>query len=256
MTINVQFVIITFVQAKLPDRTLAYLHPGEMTMNSPSSTTIGQIAIVLSIVAILGLIFITLFYTLDNGIAGPFGTLNDICVALGGVLSGGLILKLYPVHRNYAPRMSRLSLGSGLIGAFLAPVGSCLAIFNVTGWFLAGLVTTFGYAFIGLWLLGVNLSARGWYAFPRRLAQFGILTGGVMVVGLLVFPGILSRSDVADSAQWFSLAGLFLGGLGWNILYTTWCVWLGRLLLSNRLVLQLSSTAEQIQPHLAVSPTD
>jgi hypothetical protein len=211
-------------------------------VKTSSSTTIGRNAIALAVVAILGLVFITLFYTLFEGSGGPFGTLNDICVAFGGILSGGLVWKLYANHRTYAPRMSRFALGSGLIGACLAPLGSSFAIFDVTGWVLAGLVTTFGYALIGLWLLGLNYSALHWLALPQRLAQFGMVAGGIATIGILAGPGIIARTDAMESAQWFVLAGLYVGGLGWNILYTIWCIWLGRLLLSNRLELQLSAT--------------
>jgi hypothetical protein len=175
-------------------------------------------------VAFSGLAFITLFYT----IGGPFGTLNDLCVALGAVLSGGLAWMLYPMHRSYAPRLGRLALGSGLVGACLAPIGSSFAIFDVTGWFLAGLVTTFGYALIGLWLLELNYSALRRLALPQQLAQFGVIAGGIASVGILAGPGIIARTDAIESAQWFVLAGLYVGGLGWNILYAIWCIWLGR----------------------------
>ena len=55
-------------------------------MKSFSSTTTGRIAIAIGIVATAGLLFITLFYTLPNGMSGSYGSLNDICVALGGIL--------------------------------------------------------------------------------------------------------------------------------------------------------------------------
>ncbi len=213
-------------------------------MNTSSSATIGRIAIITAVVAIVGLIFIALFYGLIDSGGGPFGTLNDLCVAIGGILSGVLVWMLYPMHRSYTPRASWFALASGLIGACLAPFGSSLVIFNITGWFLAGLVTTFGYALIGLWLLGLNNSALRWPAFPRGLAQFGIVAGGVMVIGILAAPGILARTDAMESAQWFVLAALFIGGLGWNILYTIWCIRLGRRLLSKRLELQVATTAE------------
>lgn len=212
-------------------------------MKSTSSEAIGRIALALAIVATIGLASITLFYALFSGNGGPFGTLNDICVALGGILSGVLAWKLYPFHRQSAPQLSRIALASGLLGASLAPIGSGMAIFDVTGWFLAGLVTTFGYALIGLWLLGLNYSARGWPAFPRRLALFGMVAGGIAAIGVLAGLGIVTGTDTTDSAPWFISTALYLGGLGWNILYTIWCFWLGRLLLSKRLVLQLSTSA-------------
>ncbi len=40
----------------------------------------------LALVAIIGLVFITLFYSLIESGGGLFGTLNDVCVALGGIL--------------------------------------------------------------------------------------------------------------------------------------------------------------------------
>jgi hypothetical protein len=107
-------------------------------------------------------------------------------------------------------------------------------IFNITGWFLAGLVTTFGYSMIGLWLVGLNYSALNWHAFPRGLAQYGLITGWVMVIGLLSAPGILAGADTMETASWFVLIALFVGGLGWNVLYTIWCIGLAALLLTNR----------------------
>lgn len=203
-------------------------------MSTFSSSSIGRIAIAIAVVELIGLVFITLFYS----IGGLFGPLNDLCVGLGGILSGGLAWMLYPMHRSHAPRLSRFTLGAALIGACIAPVGSGLVILRVTGWFFAGLVTTFGYSLIGLWLLALSYSALRWRAFPRRLAQLGIIAGAITAIGLLASPGILVGTDAINSAQWFVLASMFLGGLGWAILYTIWCMWLGRLLASQRLDLQ------------------
>ncbi len=60
-------------------------------MRASSATTTGQIAIALGIVTIIGLIFITFFYSHPGSAGNPFGTLNDVCVALGGVLNAGLM---------------------------------------------------------------------------------------------------------------------------------------------------------------------
>jgi hypothetical protein len=190
-------------------------------------------------VAIAGLGAIALF----AGLGEPFGTLNDVCVGVGGLMSGGLAWTLYPFTRLAAPRLSRLALGSSWLGALLAAAGSALVICHVTGWFLAGLVTTFGYALIGLWLLGTNLAALNRPAFPRRLAYLGMVAGGVASSGVLAGPGILARTDAMISAPWYVSTSIYTAGLGWNILYTIWCLWLGRLLASNRVDLQASSTA-------------
>lgn len=205
-------------------------------MKRHSMNTIGLVAILLALVAIVGLVFITLFYTLKPG--NHFGTLNDYCVALGGILSGVLATMMFPFHRPYAPRASWLALISAWIGALIASLGSWLVITSRTGWFLAGLVTTFGYAIIGLWVFGLNYSARRWLVFPPRLATYGMIVGSLMAVGLLAGPEIIARIDSMDLAHWNGLLALFLGGVSWNILYTIWCIWLGRLLLSNKLTLQ------------------
>lgn len=199
-------------------------------MSSFSSATIGRLATAIAIVGVLGLICIALFAALG----GPFGTLNDICVGLGGVLSGGLAWLLYPTNRTSAPRLSRVALGTNWVGAALCALGSGLVIGHVTGWFLAGLVTTFGYALIGLWLVATNLSGAGMPVLPKRFTRFGIVAGGIAASGVLAGPGILARNDAIVSAPWFVSASLYVGGLGWSLLYTMWCLWLGRLLLSHR----------------------
>lgn len=207
-------------------------------MTNHSSSTIGRIAISVGIVELIGLAFIAIFYAFIDSFGEPFGTLNDLCVALGGILSGWLVWKLHPTQGANAGGESSLGRASGLAGAVLAPLGSALVISNVTGWFLAGLVTTLGYALIGLWLLLLNTSARSSGAVPRSLDRFGILTGVAMAIGLLAAPGIFAGIDAEETAPWFVLVGLFLGGLGWNILYPIWCISFGRLLISNKLILE------------------
>ena len=149
-----------------------------------------------------------------------------------GILSGVLAWMLYRAHHAYAARTADVARALALAGAIIAPLGSVLVIADVTGWVLAGLVTTFGYALIGLWLLCINISALGWPGYPRRLAIFGIVAGSGMAIGLLAAPGILAGIDSTDSASWYILVALYLGGLGWNILYSIWCVWFGRLAMS------------------------
>src|SRR5512142_101427 len=109
-------------------------------MRTSSASTTGQIAIALAVVIVIGLIFITFFYTfLEHG-KGSLGTVNDICVAVGGILSGGLAWALYPTHHSHAPRESRFTFASALVGACLILIGSTLSLFHIAGWLLARLV--------------------------------------------------------------------------------------------------------------------
>lgn len=197
-------------------------------MEPLSSKTTARTALILAGVAILGLVFITLFYMVSGGSGGPFGTLNDICVALGGILSGVLAWRLYPAQRAYTPRLSRLALVSGLLGAIIAPIGSIMAIFDMSGWFLAGLVGTLGYALIGLWLLSLNYALHGRLELPKSLTLLGMAAGVLMMVGFLALPGVAARMDLPETAPWFVATALYVGGFGWNILYAIWCIWFGR----------------------------
>lgn len=197
-------------------------------MSAHSLSATGRTAISITAVALMGLVFIALFFA----IGGPFGTLNDICVGVGGILSARLAWMLYPMHRSRAPRGSRFVLAAAVLGACVVAVGSGLVIFKITDWFLAGLVTTFGYGLIGAWLLGLNSSLLRSTEFSRQLSLLGTVAGAVAAIGLLAFPGILARVDAAGSAPWFVSGSMYVGGLGWNILYAVWCMLLGRMLVT------------------------
>ena len=215
-------------------------------MSRFAPSTIGRVALAVAVVELIGLVFIAMFYGFIDTIDGPFGTLNDLCVALGGILSGLLAWTLYRAHHSYAARAGDVACALALAGAIIAPLGSVLVIADVTGWFLAGLVTTFGYALIGLWLLCTNISALGWPGYPRRLAIFGIFAGSGMAIGLLAAPGILAGIDSTDSASWYILVALYLGGLGWNILYSIWCIWFARLSMTRGFSLAGTASTQQI----------
>ena len=196
------------------------------------------LAIAIGGVTLLGVVLLILFFTFD----GFFGTLNDLCNASEAILSALLAWMLYPAHRAYSPRLSQFLLTAALVGALVASIGSAFVIFDITGYFLAGLMNFFGYALVGLWLLGLNYSAQRRNGWPRRLVRFGLLSGASMAVGLLTGPGIVGRIDNPELAPWFVYVAP-VASLGWLLLYPIWCIWLGRLLLSNRLSAQLATEA-------------
>ena len=155
-----------------------------MTANNSPSRTLGWLAIAIGGVILIGDVSLMLFFTIGSF----FGTFNDLCVAFAAILSGLLALILYPANRAYSPRLSQLLLTAALVGALVASIGSALVIFDITGYFLAGLMNFFGYALVGLWLLGLNYSAQRRNGWPRRLVRFGLVSGASMAVGLLTGP--------------------------------------------------------------------
>jgi len=200
-----------------------------MTTNNSPSRTVGWLAIALGGVALLGTVSLILFFTFG----AYFGTLSDLCIAFEAILSALLAWTLYPAHRALSPRLSQLLLTAALVGALVASIGSAFVIFDITGWFLAGLMNFFGHALVGLWLLGLNYFARRTDRWPRHLVRFGLVSGAIMAIGLLTGPGIVGRVDDPALAPWF-VTGAQVASVGWLLLYPIWSVWLGRLLLRER----------------------
>jgi hypothetical protein len=203
-----------------------------MTANNLPSRTLGWVAIAIGGVTLIGVVSLILFFT----IGAFFGTLSDLCIALEAVLSALLAWMLYPAHRTYSPRLSRFLLTAVLVGSLVAFIGSAFVIFDITGWFLAGLMNFFGYALVGLWLLGLNyyFVQRRDIRWPPRFVQLGLVSGAIMAIGLLTGPGIVGRVDDPELAPWF-VSGAQVASLGWLLLYPIWSIWLGRLFLTNRL---------------------
>jgi hypothetical protein len=198
-----------------------------MATSNFSSDITGWVAIATGIAGLLALAFIILFFSVGQ----PFGTLNDICIAITAILSGVLAWMLYPEYHAQAPLLSQVALVVVWIGTLVVTAGSVLVIFGVTGWFLAGLYMAAGNALIGLWFLGLNYSAYIRNSLPHSIVIFGLVIGGIMALGLAAIPGILARIDAWDSAPWYVNYIGQAGALGWLVLYPIWCILLGRGLL-------------------------
>ena len=127
------------------------------------------LAITIGGVILIGDLSLILFFTFGSF----FGTFNDLCIAFAAILSALLAWMLYPAHRAYSPRLGQSLLTAALVGALVASIGSAFVIFDITGWFLAGLMNFFGNALVGLWLLGLNYIAQRRSTWQRRLVQFG-----------------------------------------------------------------------------------
>jgi hypothetical protein len=198
-----------------------------MMANSFSSEIISRIAVATGISGLLGLVFITLFFTVGQ----PFGTLNDIFIGLTGILSAVLAWMLYPRHYAQSPILSQLALGFAIIGALVIVIGSILVISGTSGWYLSGLYMAAGNALIGLWLLALNYSSWHGTPFPFSLVIFGLISGVILVLGLVAIPDIFRGIDISGfkltpvNAIWWTSA------LGWLVLFPIWCFLAGRALL-------------------------
>lgn len=157
-------------------------------------------------------------------VRGPLGTISDVGNAATGVLSAALAWRL----RRLLPDRGRdVVFGGALVGAAITVVGSVLVVSGATGFFLAGLVSSVGFAGIGAWLVVLNWSGAGVVRWPRRFRSLGLLAGALMVAGIAAAPGIALRLDDMETAPVWAWIG-FVGWLGIYVVYPAWAIWLGR----------------------------
>jgi hypothetical protein len=167
------------------------------------------LAIAVGVVAIASAVSLALFFAIQ----GPFGIINDILNGVLAVLAAALAWSLSG---------SVVPVYVAVLGALIAVVGSVLVVTGATGFFLAGLVSTVGFALIGAWLL--------WYSWSlsasSTLRWVGIAAGALMIVGIVVIPGIAMRLDEFDKAP----AWIWLGFVSWLGVYVAlpaWSIWFG-----------------------------
>jgi len=194
-----------------------------MTINNFSASTIGWVAIVTGVSAILAVIFLTLMTTVNMS----FGKVNDVFNAIIGISSAVLAWMLYAEHHAKSPLMSQIALALAVVGAIFTIVGSVLIIYGFTDFVLAGWYSGVGYALIGLWLVAFCYSMQRGDALPHNLIIFGLVVGAFMAVGLIGITGIFTGIDSMESMPWY-LYIAFFGWLGTYILYPIWMIWLGR----------------------------
>ena len=166
---------------------------------------------------------------------GPFGTINDVGNGVVGVLSGLLAWTLRSVDTSRAATAQAVVVGVAALGAAVTVVGSVLVVSGSTGFLLAGLVSSVGFALIGLWLFALNWSMREEERWSRWLPKLGIVAGALMAVGITALPGILIRVDDMESAPSWVWIG-FLGWIGVYVLYPVWSICFGSLLLGRSLM--------------------
>ncbi len=183
---------------------------------------IARLAVAVGVVALGSVVSLALFFAVGK----PFGAINDWAVGVLGFLSGLLAVMLRRRGMPAARGLGTAASGAAVIGAAIVVVGSTLVISQTTGFFLAGLVESLGFALIGLWLIALNRSIASASRWPRLLPSFGIAAGIIMAMGFAVVPGIAMGLDDIDTAPGWIWIG-YLGWLGIFFIYPIWSIWLG-----------------------------
>jgi hypothetical protein len=185
--------------------------------------SVGRLAIALGTVAVASLVSLAVFYVVGN----PFGTINDLGNALVGILSALIAWTLRPRGMNGVS--GRVAIGAAVLGAAITVLGSALVVSGTTRFLLAGLVSSVGFALIGLWLIALNRSAGSDARWPRRLRTLGVAAGAIMALGFATAPGIAMGLDDMAAAPWWIWLGFF-GWIGTYLIYPAWSIWLGRVI--------------------------
>ena len=179
-----------------------------------------RVAMAVATIDLLGVVCLAVFFAVGD----PFGLINDVANAVVGVLSG-VLAWLSPAIRP--PAWQRLAVAAAGVGAIVMVIGSVLVIFDITGYYLAGLVSAVGAALIGCWVLIANRFPPYAGELPRGVRVTGLAAGVVMLVGLLAVPGVLARVDDQNASPWYVVAAQ-LSWLGTYLLYPIWCFRLAR----------------------------
>jgi len=181
----------------------------------------GRLAIATGLVAVGSVVCLGAFFA----IGGPVGTINDVGNATTGVLSG---LLAWRMRRQVAGTTGALAVGAAVVGAAVAVLGSSLVVSGTTGWMLAGLVSSLGFAGIGAWLVVLNRSVDQVAAWPSALRALGVVAGALMSMGLLAVPGIaLGLDDPQTAPAWAWISSI--AWLGIYVAYPAWAISMGRL---------------------------
>jgi hypothetical protein len=197
-----------------------------MFMSEHASATIGWVSIAAGIAGLLGFAFIILFFTVGQ----PFGTLNDVSIAVTAILSLALALMLYPSLHAYSPLLSLAALVLVPVGAVLVVVGSALSILGIRGWYLSGLYMAAGNAMVGLWLVALSYAALRSDFLPRGLAVLGVVAGVVLALGLVAIPGIFRDIDTKEYEPTVINLLWWTSSIGYLAAYPVWCILQGRIL--------------------------
>jgi hypothetical protein len=162
----------------------------------------GWCSIASGIVSFIGIVFLIVMFigfSTNNIGLQRYGTLNDICIIIQYLLTLPIMLALHQHLKVHAPVLSRAAMLIGIAG-ILAVV--------VLQWLLVTGVLTFE-------------------------EQVGPVMIALLMVGIwLVITGYLGRSigNMPRGLLMSVLAAFYLG-------YPIWAIWLGRLLLSGKLIL-------------------
>ena len=107
----------------------------QVMAGNTTAESVSRLAVAAGVVQLIGLVSLIVFFIVGD----PFGTLNDLCIALTGLLSAALAWQLSALFPARSPALGWLLPALAGLGALIVVVGSGLVITGTTGWVLAGI---------------------------------------------------------------------------------------------------------------------
>ena len=209
-------------------------------MNNSPSRGSGWLAITIGIGILIRIVFYELSFHVFN--RTPLLIISAFLIVIGAFLNPTLIWMLRRNIHAQSLVLRQFIFLTGMIGSLIILIGSGFDFLNtIVGHNLIILyplsqmqsIIAVGYAFIGIWLLSLNVQARLHDRWSRRLAWSGMLTGAIMAIALLA----ISKVFIPYVSLYHSLVpelGELVGDLGWRLFYPAWSIWFGRVILKGQ----------------------
>jgi len=180
-------------------------------------TNAAAAATVAGVAGIVALVTIALFF----GVGQPWGSLNDLALAVMVPAIAPMMLGSYELGGVTPLWPSRLALAGGIAGTVVyaalqvAMVAGLVTFDYTVGSTGAFLVEDLALIVVGLWLVGAPLLAGPW--LPTRERLLGSLSG----VGFVLIAAGLILGGMNHPLT-------YVGGLGFDLLFPIWALLMAR----------------------------
>jgi hypothetical protein len=203
-------------------------------MSNRSSRSAGWAAYFSGIAAILGLVSLILFFSLEsapNSTQSPhfWGPVSDIAPILQMLSLLVVLFAFYRMQRTNSARLSPVGSSIGILGMLGVILLQLLLIIKVISFEQEVLPVLVAIAAVGLWLILVNDIGRRQGNLPTKLAWLGMAVGTAFALE----PVMLSAAGGAVAwrvfmSNYFLLTASAFVFLVSYVGFPIWAFWLGR----------------------------
>ncbi len=145
----------------------------------------GRCAIAARVLTVTGLITLLAFFGSSSAVLGALNDLNRIFMS---AVTVPVALTLHPVASRASGELATIALGADLIGVVLSAGFSTLLVAQITSFNSTLLLITVGNGLIGAWLLMTAALLLATSALPAPLGWLGVAGGAGLFVASIGFP--------------------------------------------------------------------